>query len=229
MWGFLTIVLIVVSFFYLFVCVDPHSDNILSKMRKFLFKTLPNTLRSIGRRTLGETFVRAIDGSIHYLCYSANPIVQAVYLFLAVGGFYVYIEIGFKKYMPGPYIDSYHMDIGTGIMILCYISFALCSWTNPGTIKRSNVRNAVKRFPYDGVLFKKGEECRTCKIAKPARSKHCSLCETCVEKFDHHCIWVNRCVGYYNYRWFLAFLLTHAIICTYGFIVGVQIFRGIIE
>ncbi len=85
------------------------------------------------------------------------------------------------------------------------------------------------KFPYDGLLFSKGEECRTCKQAKPARSKHCSLCNICVMKFDHHCIWINRCVGYYNYRYFLLFIFSHAVICTYGAIVGVYVFLGIIK
>ncbi len=112
-------------------------------------------------------------------------------------------------------------------MAICYISFLLASWTNPGVVTKSNVKYALMRYEFDGIVFKKGEECRTCKIPKPARSKHCSLCNVCVEKFDHHCIWINRCVGYYNYRYFLLFLLSHAIICTYGSIVGILVFRGI--
>ena len=70
MWGLLTVVLIVVSFFYLFICVDPYSDSVLAKTRNFLFKKLPAMLRHYGRMTLGDTFVRTIDGLVTYLCFS---------------------------------------------------------------------------------------------------------------------------------------------------------------
>lgn len=41
-----------------------------------------------------------------------------------------------------------------------------------------------------------------------------------MSRFDHHCIWINNCVGIGNHRWFLLFLLSHAVICCYGAVVG---------
>lgn len=49
---------------------------------------------------------------------------------------------------------------------------------------------------------------------KPERTHHCSVCKTCVLKFDHHCPWLNQCVGVGNERYFVLFMVWLSLGCT---------------
>jgi ribosomal protein L40E len=49
--------------------------------------------------------------------------------------------------------------------------------------------------------------CFSCSAEKPPRSVHCSACGICIENYDHHCLWINGCVGHHNLPRFLWFLI----------------------
>ena len=38
----------------------------------------------------------------------------------------------------------------------------------------------------------------------------------CVARHDHHCAWLNNCVGLKNLRYFMAFMITNLVVCLYG-------------
>ena len=57
--------------------------------------------------------------------------------------------------------------------------------------------------------------CEKCKCIKPDRTHHCSVCGQCVLKMDHHCPWVNNCVGFTNYKFFVLFLGYALVYCLF--------------
>ncbi|XP_014732638.1 PREDICTED: palmitoyltransferase ZDHHC15 isoform X1 [Sturnus vulgaris] len=57
--------------------------------------------------------------------------------------------------------------------------------------------------------------CDRCQLIKPDRCHHCSVCAMCVLKMDHHCPWVNNCIGFSNYKFFLLFLAYSLLYCLY--------------
>eukprot|EP00892_Ulva_mutabilis_P012532 jgi/Ulvmu1/9651/UM054_0083.1 len=48
--------------------------------------------------------------------------------------------------------------------------------------------------------------CCLCKSHVDTSSKHCQACNKCVLGFDHHCVWLNCCIGSHNYKSFVALL-----------------------
>jgi len=69
--------------------------------------------------------------------------------------------------------------------------------------------------------------CHKCAAIKPDRAHHCSVCGKCVLKMDHHCPWVNNCVAFNNYKFFVLFLMYGLIYCLYVALTSFKYFLDI--
>jgi len=53
--------------------------------------------------------------------------------------------------------------------------------------------------------------CHECHVLKDLRTKHCRFCGECITEFDHHCVWLNKCVGGGNHRAFMVFSISQTL------------------
>eukprot|EP00743_Colponemidia_sp_Colp-15_P008551 GILK01009306.1.p1 GENE.GILK01009306.1~~GILK01009306.1.p1 ORF type:complete len:494 (-),score=42.34 GILK01009306.1:28-1509(-) len=63
--------------------------------------------------------------------------------------------------------------------------------------------------------------CYLCKTHVGRQSKHCRLCDKCVHVFDHHCKWLNNCIGHENYRSFFVLILAVVLLTGLQLAVGI--------
>eukprot|EP00095_Tigriopus_kingsejongensis_P011824 maker-scaffold1818_size27096-snap-gene-0.8 protein:Tk11824 transcript:maker-scaffold1818_size27096-snap-gene-0.8-mRNA-1 annotation:"palmitoyltransferase zdhhc3 isoform x2" len=121
-----------------------------------------------------------------------------------------YAEFVVVKVILLPDINSvyavFNLAIFQSLATLAFVSHIRTMLTDPGAVPRGNAtKENIRKMGYrEGqVIFK----CPKCCSIKPERAHHCSVCQRCVRKMDHHCPWVNNCVGEGNQKFFVLFTL----------------------
>uniref|UniRef100_A0A7S0E741 Palmitoyltransferase n=1 Tax=Hanusia phi TaxID=3032 RepID=A0A7S0E741_9CRYP len=213
-------------------CEHGPLGKLLNLLTSFLDFWTSERFLKILEKVLGRSCVNRVTAFQDYVCFQRNPILPAMYVVLVAVGFTVFVSFAFP-YLPYHAekewgISFYHKVNAFLIVGGCLLVFWANLAVDPGVITSKNLEREKKRFEYDGILYHE-KECYTCKFVRPARAKHCSICDRCVGRFDHHCPWINNCVGSNNNRLFLAFLASHVFLCGYGGILLFYILVAIVK
>ncbi|XP_006296259.2 probable protein S-acyltransferase 2 [Capsella rubella] len=148
-------------------------------------------------------------------------------------------------FMIGKRYPLFHSLVLLGALLLTVLDFTflfLTSSRDPGIIPRN--KEAPEAEGYDMVTQSsewvnnklgntkiprtkdilvngytvKVKFCDTCLLYRPPRASHCSICNNCVQRFDHHCPWVGQCIALRNYPYFICFISTSTFLCLYVFV-----------
>ncbi|XP_037338284.2 palmitoyltransferase ZDHHC12-A [Pungitius pungitius] len=95
------------------------------------------------------------------------------------------------------------------LVMLSVLFYFAVSLMDPGFVLSDSVKAASEEeesmIPQSSTP--RPRRCGYCLLQQPMRAKHCQTCQRCVRRFDHHCPWMENCVGERNHRWFLVYLL----------------------
>ncbi|KAK9326736.1 DHHC palmitoyltransferase-domain-containing protein [Lipomyces starkeyi] len=115
------------------------------------------------------------------------------------------------------------------ILLLCVMSLVRSAGSDPGILPRNihietsdtekreagplniaplSVTVNCRQYDEDRPLYLPINYCTVCRIWRPARAIHCRDCDSCIDFMDHHCVWLNNCIGARNYRYFFCFILS---------------------
>ena len=177
--------LLLPSFLFVYCLADVRNKGWLGTISRFVIIRFPRYLKRFVASLCGRSVYQCLADTLNYSLHERNPILQITYLLLINGAFLIWLVKGYPR-IPTFLVSHFHANLVFFLLFICHLSFIKACSRSPGVITPQNV-NCFMHTPYDGVLFKEGNLCRTCHVIKPARSKHCNMCGVCVPRFDHHC------------------------------------------
>ncbi|KAH9520083.1 Palmitoyltransferase zdhhc16a [Bulinus truncatus] len=114
-------------------------------------------------------------------------------------------------YQKDIFWSGFHLFFSHWLLVNIVFNYVMAAFTNPGQ-PAQHVSEVVSI-------------CKKCVAPKPPRTHHCTICAKCVLKMDHHCPWLNNCVGFYNHCYFFQFVFYMWFGTVYTSLAGYDVFK----
>jgi palmitoyltransferase len=113
---------------------------------------------------------KILASSVGYFCIFVffSLTIYIVYVYYTTIAPSVFKRKEYKKFF-------FHILFGNWLAINVYFNYIMAWLSSPGLSK--NYQNLATQYPV----------CKKCLTNKPPRTHHCSWCDKCILKFDHHC------------------------------------------
>lgn len=104
-------------------------------------------------------------------------------------------------------MSEWQVILNASVVVFCALCLTMAVCCDPGYLKPGPVDFLNLLEVSDSTQL-----CPDCKAVRTSRSRHCSVCNRCIERFDHHCPWINNCVGLGNHNYFYLFVVSMFIV-----------------
>jgi palmitoyltransferase ZDHHC13/17 len=135
-----------------------------------------------------------------------NPMTMIIMLLVFA---YCYAAMVVFVYLRKIYFFLFILDLNKtliisnfALLVITLLFLMMTTMSDPGFIRqRVDFLKLVEKF--DATQM-----CPECQILRTIRSRHCGVCHRCVERFDHHCPWINNCIGVNNHNFFMIYIFS---------------------
>lgn len=145
--------------------------------------------------SLKMKFLFVLERLTHFLVLLLGPTLIALALSLIISGAYFYIAVSVPSIPTAYHIRILLQLLGSYILICIlfhyYMAITTTSHHHPILIAQQN--STISYNQEDGLIHNAVTLafCKICRSVKQRRTHHCSVCNRCILKFDHHCPWIN--------------------------------------
>ena len=160
-----------------------------------------------------------------------NIIMFFIFHFFSVGWTILYFFPVFTQYTNyyNIYTFCYYFDIVI-VFFLYILLIAIKSNIKITQETKEEFNEKIKKIESNEEFIDIADYCPKCLVKKKSDTKHCFICNECIDGFDHHCYWINHCVGKRNHSLFVFFLFVLVIHLSYNtFLNSFWLIKNLIE